>query len=108
MSRIIGLYDWTCVIPLYSLKIELLSWSQKQVGSIKLQPAVANQVVFKLDQAQESTNLSNEEVELWKELKLKSLGLASLHRTMVRQHSIILFLAEGDVNTKFFTSRCHY
>jgi hypothetical protein len=50
----------------------LKRWSQKQVRSIKLQLAVANEVAFKPDQAQESRPLSNE-VELRKELKLKSL-----------------------------------
>jgi hypothetical protein len=46
---------------------------------------VANEVVFKLDQAPDSRPLSDEEVELHKELELRSLGLASLHRTIVRR-----------------------
>ena len=32
-----------------------------------------------------------------------SLGLASLQRTLVRQHALITYLAEGDANTSFFS-----
>jgi hypothetical protein len=35
-------------------------------------------------------------------MKLKSLGLASLHRTIARQVSWLLWLKEGDAPTQFF------
>lgn len=43
-----------------------------------------------------------------KMLKVRVLGLASLLHTMARQRSRLLFLAEGDANTKFFhLMACH-
>jgi hypothetical protein len=68
---------------------------------------VDNEVVLRLDQAQEHKHLFDEEVLLRKELKLKVLGLASLSRTIARQRSKISFLSEGDANTKFFYL-CHW
>jgi hypothetical protein len=62
----------------------LRSWSYKFVGSVLLQLVVANEVVHKLDQAQDIMALSPEEIELRKELKMKCLGLASLSRSVAR------------------------
>jgi hypothetical protein len=45
---------------------------------------VAREVIFKLEQAQDHRQLSAEEIELQKELKCKTLGLASLSRTITR------------------------
>lgn len=58
--------------------------------------------------AQDCRQLSPEEQDLWNELKCKSLGLASLARTIARQRSRITFLSEGDANTRFFhLQACH-
>jgi hypothetical protein len=49
-----------------------------------------------------------QEAELRRSLKLRILGLASLARTIARQNSRLLFLAEGDADTKFFhLQACH-
>ena len=41
-------------------------------------------------------------------MKCKCLGLASLKRTIAWQHSRLMFLAEGDANTRFFhLQACH-
>jgi translation elongation factor EF-4 len=43
-----------------------------------------------------------------RELKFKCLGLASLARSIARQHSRLTFLREGDANTEFFHLQvCH-
>jgi hypothetical protein len=86
----------------------LKKWSQKYVRSVQLQLVVAKEVVFKLDQAQESRPLSSEEVLLRNELKMKCLSLASLCRSIARQQSRLTFLREGDANTAFFhLQACH-
>jgi hypothetical protein len=65
----------------------LRSWSNKFIGSIRLQLAVTREVIFKLDQAQDFRALSAEEFTLCGELKFKMLCLASLARTLARQRS---------------------
>lgn len=62
---------------------ELQSWSQRNVGQIKLQLLVAKTIVHWFDKAQEERQLTLEEYRLRKELKIKSLGLSSLERTMI-------------------------
>lgn len=86
----------------------LRSWSMRRIGSVKLQLAVARETVLKLDQAMERRQLSMFEADLRRRLKFRCLGLASLCRTIARQRSRILFLAEGDANTRFFhLQACH-
>lgn len=78
------------------------------IGSVRLQLAVAREVVQQLDAAQDRRALSEPELEVRWELKYKTLGLSSMARTIARQRSCIQFLAEGDANTKFFQLQaCH-
>jgi hypothetical protein len=86
----------------------LQSWSNSRIGSVRFQLALAREVVLRLDEAQEVRTLSLRESALRKAFKLRSLSLASLARTMARQRSRLLFLAEGDANTRFFNLQaCH-
>lgn len=49
-----------------------------------------------------------QELELRRDLKALTLGLASLSRTIARQRSRCRFLRDGDANTKFFNHQaCH-
>ncbi|KAM0824886.1 hypothetical protein ACQ4PT_069905 [Festuca glaucescens] len=80
----------------------LQSWSQRKVGSIRDLILVANEVVSLLDVAQEGRQLSVEERDLRRGLKLKVLGLASLERTISRQRAWVAGIAEGDASSKFF------
>lgn len=64
--------------------------------------AVANWVIFRLDQVQEVRRLTELESWLRRSLKAALLGLASLERTIDRQRSRIKWLKEGDANTKLF------
>jgi hypothetical protein len=69
---------------------------------------MAREVILRLDEAQEFRELSVNELALHKSLKVRVLGLASLARTIARQRSRLLFLAEGDANTNFFhLQACH-
>ena len=57
---------------------------------------------------QDQRPLSTEESALRKDMKCKCLGLVSLTITIARQHSRLMFLAEGDANTRFFhLHACH-
>lgn len=93
---------------LHNTARELQSWGQRKIGSIKLQILAAREVILRLDKAQERRTLSEEEVQLRKELKLKSLGLASLERTIARAQSRITWLCDGDACTKFFHLHASY
>jgi len=69
---------------------------------------MAREVIQRFDEEQESRSLLQWEVQLRKTLKLRVLGLASLARTIARQRSRMLFIAEGDANTKFYhLQACH-
>jgi hypothetical protein len=67
-----------------------------------MQMAMANEVVGRLEEANDRRPLGVQEDALRKELKLKALGLSSLQHTIARQESRVLWLREGDAPTKFF------
>lgn len=54
----------------------LKNWRASYVGSIRLQLATAHVVIYELDLAQESRQLSPGEIELRKKLKANTHGLA--------------------------------
>lgn len=87
---------------------ELQSWSQKSVGQIKEQLLMARAVILQLDKAEEHRPLSDRELALRRDLRLKCLGLSSLERTMARLRSRITYLSEGDANTKLFHLQACY
>jgi hypothetical protein len=69
---------------------------------------MAREIILRLDYAQESRQLSLEEPALRKDMKCKCLGLASLARTIARQRARLMYLVEGDANTRFFhLQACH-
>jgi hypothetical protein len=72
------------------------------VGNIRLQIEWAKELILRFDTAQEDRQLSPLEAWFRRELKRKYLGLCSLQRTIARQRSRILWLREGEANTKFF------
>jgi len=75
---------------------------------VRLQLAIAKEIVYRLDCAQDIRSLAPHELSLRRKAKLCSLGLASMQRTLVRQHARISYLAEGDANTRFFhLQACH-
>jgi hypothetical protein len=66
---------------------------------------MANEIIHKLDVAQESRQLSAEEFQLRKDLKNRVLGLAALERSRRRQQSRMIWLKEGGACTRFFHLR---
>jgi hypothetical protein len=90
--------DWLFRNTTKSLK----NWSDRFIGSIRLQLEITKEVVAKLEVARDSRQLAPHEESLRCELKLKSLGLSSLQRIIARQESRVLWLSEGDAPIKFF------
>lgn len=61
---------------------KLQRWSDKWIGNVRLQIAIALELILRLDVAMDSRELSTVEFELRKTLKRKLLGLCSLQRTI--------------------------
>jgi hypothetical protein len=73
-----------------------------------MQILLAIEVILCLVIAMDSCLLSPEERALWRLLKKKLLGLASLEQTLARQRSRLLWLREGDACTHFFHTQASH
>lgn len=67
-------------------------------------PYLANEVILRLDIAQEDRLLSADELAFRQDLKIRILGLAALERSR-RQASRITYIRSGDACTRFFHLR---
>jgi hypothetical protein len=66
--------------------------NQRKIGNVKIQLAMAKEILHQLEIARDSRVLPQGEEWLQKKLKLHCLGLASLERTIARQRSRVLHL----------------
>lgn len=86
----------------------LKSWRASCVGNVRLQLAAARVIIYEFETAQKTRQLSQGEIELRRELKATTLGLALLTRTMARQRARTRHLREGEACTKYFhLQACH-
>jgi hypothetical protein len=67
-----------------------------------VQLEVTKEVMANLEAARDHRQLGTHEESLRCEMKLKSLGLSSLQRSIARQESRVLWLNEGDAPIRFF------
>jgi hypothetical protein len=74
-------------VKLKRLSKHLQSWSQRSVGNVKNQLLAAKEIMHQLEIAGDSRALSPLEEWLRRRLKLHSLALSSLERTMARTRS---------------------
>lgn len=86
----------------------LQSWSQKTVGNVRDQLEVARELLHRIEITRDARNLTEQEEWLRKQLKHRSLAIASLQRTIMRTRSRITWLVERDANTEFLHSHARY
>jgi hypothetical protein len=78
----------------------LLIWRRKTTGNFKVQLAIIQTVLTLLEKARESRQLSGDELEFRRSLKMKILGLVAVQKERDRQHSRLIWMRLGDANTQ--------
>ena len=97
----------TCPFKTLEMKLQgtaksLQAWSEKQVGHVRSQLALAKEILHMLEIAQDGRVLSPAELWLKFRLKKQALLLSSFKRTIARLRARISWLKDGDANTKLF------
>jgi exonuclease III len=80
----------------------LRTWSKSLFSRTRIQLHIANEIILRLDIAQESRLLSDAEWSLRRDLKLRALGLAAVERCRRKQASRVNWVRAGDACTRFF------
>ena len=83
----------------------LRRWSSSFFSGYKVQLHMAQEIILRLDSAQENRQLFPEERDLRARLKRRVISLAVLERSRKKQCARINNLKEGDANTRYFHLR---
>jgi hypothetical protein len=78
------------------------SWSDHFIGNVRVQLEVTKEIIHCLEMSRDRRILADHEESLRQLLKMKSLGLSSLRRTIMPQESCLLWLSEGNAPMRFF------
>jgi predicted ribonuclease YlaK len=91
------------VLPLKRLHIKLAHaaksikrWNREKIGDNKLQLALVKEVLLQLELAQESRGLTAQELDLRRRLEARSVGLAAIEKSRMRQRSRLTHIRCGD------------
>ena len=80
----------------------LRKWAKKTIGNNKLLLCAARQLVAILDVVQEFRQLSDNEVLLRHDLKVRILGLTAVEKLRLKQQSRLSAIRAAEANSKLF------
>uniref|UniRef100_A0A2N9J584 UBC core domain-containing protein n=1 Tax=Fagus sylvatica TaxID=28930 RepID=A0A2N9J584_FAGSY len=98
----VGTPSFVLASKLKALKEDLKHWNKETFGDVRLQRHRKMGKILELDVKEGNGGLSSEDQILREELKCEVVRLAHLEETSWRQKSRVLWLKEGDNNTRFF------
>ena len=81
---------------------KLKEWARSKIGNTKLLMCAARQLIGILDVVQEFRQLSAEEIQLRRYLKLRILGMAAVENLRCKQASRMTSIRAAEANTKLF------
>lgn len=85
----------------------LKKWQKIKIGNIKMQIAIAKEIIWRMDVAEEERQLTHEELEFRKRIKLKYQGLLVIEKIKAKQRSRLTNIRVADANTKLFYIRAN-
>ena len=91
---------------LKALKEDLKKWNNEEFGNLAFRKKCLLSELLGLDAREDLSGLSQDNQTRHIQIKGKIAHLASLEEISWRQKSRILFVKEGDNNTRFFSSGC--
>lgn len=79
---------------------KLKQWAKSKIGNMKLLMCAAKQLIGILDVVQDFRQLSADEIQLKRDLKIRFLGLAAVEKLRCKQASRLTSIRAAEANSK--------